>query len=194
MQGARDWRRLSQVRKRDRSLRLQIEIEHFRHDLSVALRRMKHAVDSVEPDGTTAHWQTAVVKVARWFMAPRGLLFDPWQYVQHDEKGIIQQMLDERSELMTRKVNGDLLVECLLVDEETLEIIPAQLEPVEAVFKTRTGEYIHVPQRQLNSVSKLPCTSLGIAHIRLEAGVNNEVQVVISRIRDRVATDKDVVE
>ena len=181
--------RVTRIGRKDSARRLLIEKQRFKMDLSIAIDRMQRAAKSQSAQQRIAFWQTAVVKIARWFMDPRGLQFDPTTYVMANETDTLQLMCDLRSNWLTRKVLGERIIEIVLVDHYTLEIIPKELDLIEATAVMTDGTSTPIVVPQASHVGKVAGASFGILPLIEEVAPNAEVDRLIYRIRDRLESE-----
>ena len=174
--------------------RLRIEKERFAGDLDSAVLRLAHAVQQRldienDPWPSIAYWQTALVKVVRWFLNPQGLQFDPWDYVEQEERNTIKLVCDQRSQSLTRKTTTEQIFEFLVVDETSLKIIPTDMSLIDAVAVMESGDRIRLVSPDSFNVGKTTETSFGIMYLPKESVPNRVVYELIMRIRDRIRNE-----
>ncbi len=178
----------------NREDRLRIEKERFAGDLDTAVFRISQAMQQQsgianESGPVVAYWQTAVVKIVRWFQKPRGLKFNPWDYVEQKEKKTMKWVCNLRSQWMTRKLSSEKVIEFMVVNEESLNVIPTDiiLEYGEVVMNN--GNRIQLVRPDSTHVGKISGSLFGTFYSKEESGPNREVYDLIVRIRDRIRSE-----
>ena len=182
--------------KSDRSDRLRIEKERFARDLDTAVIRLAHVPQQRSnlqnnPWPPVAYWQTAIVKIVRWFLNPQGLQFDPWLYIKQEETETIKLMCDVRSQWMTRKQTAEKILEFVAVDEDSLKIIPTDMSVMDGVIVTKSGQRIKVLDQDSFHVGKIAGSSIGIMYLKEESVPIRQVCNLLVRIKDRFRSESN---
>ena len=188
---------VTKISRSNRNGRTRVERQRFAEDLDIALRRIARTAEaqsiaSYDPWQALAYWQTAVVKIARWFdQSQEGIQFDPWDYVEEGERAAMKLVLDLRSQWMTRKSNPEKILELLVVDDESLQVIPTEISMENAVAVLKDGRRVQLIGPGMPHTGKIPGTSFGVFHLKEEAGQYEEIITLLDRIRDRVKRQLD---
>lgn len=183
---------LTRAAKSSHDEQLRVQMRRFAMDLDSAVRRLDYAEQQLAGGNRgrwsgVAYWQTAVVKIARWFLSEQeGLHFDPWDYIEQDQRDTMHLVLRIRSEWLTRKTTEEVVYELVLVDEDSFKIIPTDVSIAEATAVMEGGRRVALVTPETNHVGKVAGTSFGIWYMKKESLPVREVCDLIRRIRDRV--------